>query len=115
MKLNTTASKLALLAAITALLCWVLADIGSLVRERQARQAEAARSVEQALAGPQTLIGPPLLRSCTESWTTPKGDAESRGFLLTAEPTQLDAGGELVPEARHRGLFKVNTYAGGWC
>jgi len=112
MKLNPTFSKLAILAVVTVLLCIVLAQIGGLVHERQARQQEAAQNVEQALAGPQTLLGPLLVRSCKEIWKNGQGDAESRGFTLTAAPTKLDLTGGLTPETRYRGLFKINTYAG---
>lgn len=116
MKLNPTFSKLAILAVITVLLCIVLAQIGGLTHERQARQREAAHSVEQSLAGAQALAGPLLVRACKESWVVPGGDgkkdsAESRDFWLVAAPTRLQVSGDIKPEARDRGLFKVNTYA----
>lgn len=112
MKLNPTFSKLAILAVVSLLLCVVLAQIGGLVHERQARQQEAVQGVEQALAGSQTLLGPLLVRSCKELWKNSQSDAESRSFTLTAAPAQLAVNGGLTPETRYRGLFKVNTYAG---
>jgi inner membrane protein len=104
------AAKLAILALVTLLLCAVLSEIGGLVRERQQRQQEAAAGVEDSMAGAQTLLGPLLLRHCKESWVTPKDGPASRQFTLTAPPTALDVSGGLSPEARHRGLFKVNVY-----
>jgi len=112
MKIHPLVTKLAILAVVTLLLCFVLAEIGGLVRERQARQAEAAEGVEQALAGPQTLLGPLLVRPCKEIWKNGQGDSESRSFTLAAAPAKLDINGGLTPETRYRGLFKVNTYAG---
>lgn len=103
--------KLAVLAAIILLLVIVLGQIRGLVSERSQRQQEAASSIEQSLAGRQTLLGPLLLRSCKENWQSGRGESESRNFLLTATPTQLDVGGGLTPETRYRGLFKINTYA----
>jgi inner membrane protein len=108
--------KLAILAAVSLLLCVVLAQIGGLVHERQARQREAAWSVEQSLAGQQALAGPLIARMCKENWTTLAADGkkeviESRTFWTLAAPTRLEVGGGLSPEVRHRGLFKVNTYA----
>ncbi|MCE4538831.1 cell envelope integrity protein CreD [Pelomonas sp. P7] len=112
MKLNPTFAKLAILAVVTVLLGIVLGQIGGLVRERQARQNEAAQSVEQSLAGPQTVLGPVLVRHCKETWMNGRGDSETRDFTLTAAPARLDVTGGLKPETRYRGLFKVNTYAG---
>ena len=116
MKLNPTFAKLAILAVVTVLLCFVLAQIGGLVNERQWRQREAAQSVEQSLAGPQALAGLLLVRSCKESWpdvtVVKKENAMlSRDFWLMAAPAKLEVTGGLSPEVRYRGLFKVNTYA----
>ncbi|MFX8199551.1 inner membrane CreD family protein, partial [Acinetobacter baumannii] len=68
MKLNPTLTKLAILAVVTLLLCFVLAEIGGLVLERQERQREATQNVVQSLADAQTLLGPVLTRNCTETW-----------------------------------------------
>jgi inner membrane protein len=115
MKLNPTFAKLAILAVVSLLLCYVLAEIGGLARERQVRQQEAADNVEQSFAGPQSLAGPALTRACRETWTVPAPDkkttTETRDFWLVAAPHTLDVQGGLSPEVRHRGLFKVNTYA----
>ena len=115
MKLNPIFSKLAILAVVTLLLCFVLAEIGGLARERQFRQREAAQNVEQSLAGPQALAGPALTRACRETWTAPGPDkkevTETRDFRLFAAAQSLSVKGSISPEVRHRGLFKVNTYA----
>lgn len=112
MKLNPTFAKLALLAVITLLLCFVLAQIGGLVRERQQRQSEAAGSVEQSLAGPQLLLGPILTRSCKETWAPYKDGIQSRDITVRLPPSQLQVSGGLTPEPRNRGLFKINSYVG---
>lgn len=108
--------KLAILAVITVLLCIVLAQIGGLAHERQWRQREAAQSVEQSLAGPQVLAGPLLVRDCKESWIArgldKKETLETRDFRLMASPGTLKINGDVSPEVRYRGLFKVNTYVG---
>jgi inner membrane protein len=103
--------KLAILAVITLLLVAVLGEIRGLAHERQARQREAEQNVEQSLAGPQTLLGPILLRQCTETWAPYKDGTQTRNFTQRLAPDKLQVSGELVPEPRHRGLFKVNTYA----
>lgn len=111
--------KLAILAAIGLLLSVVLARIGWLVDERQGRQAEAVRSVEESLAGAQTLIGPVLFRHCNEQWEEQQGEGkdkrlvtEKHAFTLSQVPRLLTVSGALNQEPRYRGLFKVNAYAG---
>lgn len=103
--------KLAILAVVTGLLCIVLARIGGLVDERQARQQEAQQSVVQSQAGPQTLLGPLLLRHCKETWTPNKDGAQTRHFTALLPPSHLQVGGRVSPDPRYRGLFKINSYA----
>jgi len=112
-------TKLAAIGLVVLLLVAVLGSIDGLVRERRLRQAQAAASVEQSLAGAQTLLGPLLHRQCTEEWDAYTGEGrdrvhtvERRTSTLVATPDTLQAGGNVRAEARHRGLFKVNGYAG---
>ena len=104
--------KLAILALVTLLLCTVLARIAGLVDERQQRQHEAEQSVQQSQAGPQTLLGPLLTRSCKETWAPYKDGVQSRSFTVVLPPSLLQVGGRISPDPRHRGLFKINSYAG---
>lgn len=113
-------SKVAAMALVMLVLSIVLMRIDWLVAERRLRQAQAAASVEQSLAGAQTLLGPLLHRSCSEEWDTVVGEgkdrrksSEKRVFMLTSAAQSLQVTGELRAEARYRGLFKVNGYAGG--
>ncbi|MFN3302639.1 MAG: cell envelope integrity protein CreD [Roseateles sp.] len=103
--------KLAILALVTLLLCTVLARIAGLVDERQQRQREAQHSVQQSQAGPQTLLGPLLLRHCKETWLAAKDSVQTRSFTAVLPPAQLQVGGRVSPDPRHRGLFKINSYA----
>lgn len=112
-------SKTIAIAAVVLLLCLVLGRIDSLVAERSARQAEARRSVEQSMAGAQVVMGPLLARRCSEEWEVATGDGrdrrvstDKREFTLTSPPQTLAVSGEARADARYRGLFKVNGYAG---
>lgn len=104
--------KLLILSGVGLLIALVLTRIGFLIDERQARQREAQASVAEAQAGEQTLIGPLLLRHCSESWIDRNGEAQRREFQLSATPQQLNVSGTLNQESRYRGLFKVNGYGG---
>ena len=111
--------KLMTVGLIVLLLCGVLARISGLVDERRLRQEEAVRSVQNAHAGAQTLLGPVFSRACQERWPEMQGEGAAasrhtaqRDFVQTVPPELLQAEGQLAGEARYRGLFKVNTYAG---
>ncbi|CAN5271132.1 cell envelope integrity protein CreD [soil metagenome] len=111
--------KLLILSGVTLALSLVLMRIGWLVDERQQRQQEAVANVEQSQAGAQLLLGPLLLRQCSESWDVVSGEGkarvvsvEKRDFMLSAVPSSLQVSGALNQEPRYRGLFKVNGYAG---
>jgi inner membrane protein len=104
--------KVAAIGLVVLLLGAVLARIDALVGERQGRQMQAAASVSRSLAEPQTLLGPLLVRQCSESWDVSHDKSERREFTLTLAPQKLQGDGELRAEPRYRGLFKVNGYAG---
>lgn len=110
-------TKIAALAVITTLLVIGLGVIADIVRDRQHYRSEAARSVAQSLAGPQTLLGPILHSACVESWDVASGKGEARTaseqrreFLLTAMPEQLRMKTSALMEERARGLHKVNAF-----
>jgi inner membrane protein len=112
-------SKALAIGGVVLLLSVVLLRIDSLVTERRWRQIEATQSVEQSLAGTQTLLGPLLHRTCTEEWDVAQGEGKDRRvvtakreFTLLSPPQTLRVSGEARAEARYRGLFKVNGFAG---
>ncbi|MCK6432874.1 MAG: cell envelope integrity protein CreD [Burkholderiaceae bacterium] len=110
-------SKALSIGAVLGLVSLALMRIGHLVDERQGRQAEAVRSVEQSHAGAQTLAGPWLARSCVEEWDTTVGEGrdrktqtERREWQWRLAPDRLQADGELRGEPRRRGLYTVHAY-----
>lgn len=60
-------SKMGAVGAVTLGLLWSLWTVQGVVNERQGRQQEAEQSVANSLAGSQTLLGPVLTRTCTET------------------------------------------------
>lgn len=112
-------SKLAAIGLVVFLLMLVLARIDWLVSDRRMHQAQALAGVEQSMAGPQTLLGPLLVRQCTEEWDLSPGEAferrsktERRQWELVLTPDKLEAGGELHTERLRRGLFRINGFSG---
>ena len=112
-------AKTAAIGLVMLLLMGVLTRIDWLVSERHVRQGEAMRSVAQSLASAQTLLGPLLQRQCSEEWDVQEGEGKARRsvthkreFTLTSAPQSLNAQSRAGAQARYRGLFKVNGYAG---
>jgi inner membrane protein len=111
-------SKALALGGVVLGLMWALGSVQDVVHEREARRGEAERSVVNSLAGTQSLLGPVLLRHCTETWTQESGrgadktvSVEQRDIELALAPTTLKGITSVGLEPRHRGLFKVNGYA----
>ena len=110
-------SKSVALGAVVAGLLVALGSVRSVVEERQERRDEAEQNVADSLAASQVLMGPVLVRRCTETWpveqregTVLKVLTERRDFRLVQAPQslQIDSGARMAP--RYRGLFKVNGY-----
>lgn len=111
-------SKVGALGAVTLGLLWSLWSVQSVVQERQGRQREAEQSVANSLAGHQTLLGPVLTRTCTETWVMLREDehgrrtasAESTTHVLRLPASQMQVSARAGVAPRHRGMFKVNGY-----
>lgn len=111
-------AKLLTLGLITLLLAIPLAMIGGLVKERGLTRQNAAHELAQAHAGPQTLLGPVLVVPYVERWTeelrsdtgqlTRIARSEERRHLVF--PARLALDGQLAPQERHRGIFRVLFY-----
>lgn len=109
---------LALLAILLAL-CLPLSQINGLVQERGRSQQEAVAELAETYAGPQTLTGPLLVLPYTERWLEPQHDVDGKARPPIARaktlhhivfPEALDVTGEMAPQERYRGLFKVLFY-----
>lgn len=112
-------SKVLAVGLVMMLMAAVLARVGWLVDERQGRRAEAVASVKESVAAAQTLLGPIVMRRCTEHWQRTVGEGRDRRveparreIVLQATPDTLAIDGELRSELRYRGIYKVHGYAG---
>lgn len=110
-------SKSVALGAVVAGLLVALGSVRGVVEERQERRDEAEQNVADSLAASQVLMGPVLVRRCTETWPVEQREGpvlkvltERRDFRLVQPPQtlQIDSGARMAP--RYRGLFKVNGY-----
>lgn len=110
---NTLLPKLLTLAAAIVLLAMFLHMIQGIISERQHYRQEALNSVSQSVAGAQTLLGPVLHMSCTESWDKRLKDGvsgeEKREFILTSTPQTLNVQSQVTTEARSRSIYKAQV------
>ena len=107
--------KIAALVLVLLLLVAGLMKISDIVGDRQLNRNVAVQSVVQSLAGPQTLVGPLITRSCTEEWAASRAPAgaltlERREFVVVSAPTSLVIQGGTQLEPRSRGLHATQVF-----
>ena len=86
------------------------AFIQELVKERQDRQKQVIEEVSSKWASSQTVTGPFLLLPYIESQKDDKGKIVQIKRMIHYLPEQLNIDGKLLPEIRHRSIFKIVLY-----
>ncbi len=86
------------------------AFIHELVAERQQRQQEVINEVSSKWAAAQTITGPFLIIPYNERQTDDKGKVVLIKKYIHYLPEQLNVNGQLIPEIRHRSIFKIILY-----
>lgn len=87
--------------------------VQNLVEERKQRQQEVVKEVSSKWANSQTIAGPYLLVPVTSYASTGNEASTSKlpvTKMMVLLPTQLRVNGELKPELRRRGIYKVALY-----
>jgi inner membrane protein len=115
------AIKVAIIVVISLLLWIPLAMIGGLIGERQALRDGVLRDIAREAVDTQQIIGPvitvPYKRHIIEvttteidgQWRDRKWEHIEEGKLALL-PDQLSVAGRLLPEERHRGIYKAILY-----
>jgi len=110
--------KLLVIGLITGVISIALVMVNSTISDRQQYRDDAVKSIESSYAGPQTLIGPVLVRPYTQTTVTiedgPK-DTKKRvehvsTLTATSFPHLLDISGNMTPSQRRHGLYTVTVY-----
>ena len=113
------ATKLFALAGVALVLLLALHQVGSLLEGRQASAQSASDELGQTYTAEQTVFAPYVVQPFEEQWSETQLDAKGkpigtvnrskiRATLVFAESTQIQ--GDLSPDERYRGLFKVLFY-----
>ena len=115
---RTLGLKMLVIGVVMGVILIALAMVNGTISERQQYRNDAVRSIEQSYAGPQTVIGPVLVRPYTQ--TTVKMEDAEKGttkrvehvahLAATSFPHTLDVSGKLTPNERHHGLYTVTVY-----
>jgi len=112
------AFKLLVVGVVTGVILIALAMVNSAITDRQKYRDDAVKSIETSYAGPQTLIGPVLVRPYTETTVTMEDGEKGvkkrvehvARLTATSFPHVLDVRGKLTPTERRHGLYTVTVY-----
>lgn len=115
------------IAGLTVVILIALYMVSGVITDRQRYREEAIHSIEASYSGPQTLVGPVLIRPYIQTTqiteTNDKGGKKTvtrrSELLATSFPRDLSVQGQVVPSERRHGLYKVTVYefaghAQGW-
>jgi inner membrane protein len=112
------AFKLLVVGVVTGVILIALAMVNNTIIDRQKYRDNAVKSIETSYAGPQTLIGPVLVRPYTETTVTMEDGEKGvkkrvehvARLTATSFPHVLDVRGKLTPTQRRHGLYTVTVY-----
>jgi inner membrane protein len=115
---RSLALKLFVIGVVTGVILVALAMVNGTINDRQKYRDDAVKSIEASYAGPQTVIGPVLIRPYTQTTVTiedgEKGTKKKvehvTALTATSFPHVLDVRGRLTPTERRHGLYKVTVY-----
>ena len=101
--------KLAVVAVLTLLLLIPAAMIQELIREREQRRNETIMEVTSKWGNTQTICGP-VLTVPYKTYEKTKEGTETLTHYLHCLPSALTINGRIIPQERHRGIYKVIAY-----
>jgi len=112
------ALKLFVIGGVTGVILIALVMVNGTISDRQKYRDDAVKSIEESYSGPQTVIGPVLVRPYTQTTVTVEdGEKGTKkrvehvaALTATSFPHALDVRGKLTPTERRHGLYKVTVY-----
>ena len=112
------ALKLLVIGVVTGVILIALALVNATITDRQKYRDEAVESIEASYAGPQTVIGPVLVRPYQQTTVTIEDGEKGvkrrvehvAALTATSFPHVLNVRGKLTPTERRHGLYTVTVY-----
>jgi inner membrane protein len=110
--------KLLVIGVVTGVILIALTMMNGTIADRQKYRDDAVKSIEACNAGPQTVIGPVLVRPYTQTTVTIEDGEKGvkkrvehvAALTATSFPHVLDVRGKLTPTERRHGLYTVTVY-----
>jgi inner membrane protein len=110
--------KALVISVLACLILIALFMVSGVIDDRQKYRDAATKSIEASYSGPQTFVGPMLVRPYTQTVeTTEIGDkgikrtkVHKQELTATSFPQELDIRGTMLPSVRRHGLYKVEVY-----
>ena len=110
--------KLMAIGVVTGVILIALATVHGTITDRQKYRDDAVKSIEASYAGPQTIIGPILVRPYKQTTVTMEDSEKGTkkrvehvaAMMETSFPHVLDIRGNLTPTERRHGLYTVTVY-----
>lgn len=110
MKLGKLNLKLIIITFLSFLLLIPVVMIDSLINERYSRKNKAISEVSQKWGGSQNITGPILTVPYKITWQGEKKVINTAIKYAHFLPQTLDIVGNLIPEIKHKGIYKVILY-----
>ncbi len=107
---NSISLKLIVIVSLSLLMLIPTIFVRKLIDERQNRRNTTVLEVTSKWGGQQTLFGPVILIPYEKYEETSKDCYISRKHYLHVLPDELAINGDIEPEVRYRGIYKVITY-----
>jgi inner membrane protein len=115
---RTLALKMFVIGVVTGVILIALGMVNGTINDRRRYRDDAVKSIEASYAGPQTVIGPVLVRPYTQTTVTVEdGEKGTKkrvehvaALTATSFPHALNVRGKLTPTERRHGLYTVTVY-----
>jgi inner membrane protein len=110
--------KVLIIAALACVILIALYMVSGVIEDRQKFRDTAVQSIEASYAGPQSVVGPVLVRPYTQTVQTTETDdkgvkrthVQKDELTATSFPRELSMRGTMLPSDRRHGLYKVEVY-----
>lgn len=107
---ESTMLKLLLIGALILILLIPVAQINSVINEREQYRDQAIQEVQDLWGGDQEIVGPILMIPYQTSWVDNKEEVHFENHQAYFLPQSLNIKTQIDPEIRYRGIYQAPLY-----